>query len=168
MHYTTAAVPWSSVPWLIWYNWRSVYWLICAHCNLSYPLPSVLWQYWLGTRKSIQPVKDWVMRCWRGYLSGARCKWFAYGPADVTATSSSLTSLKSRLVLPFWYQLTQVVLEKRPLNGCLSGCKLSCASACRECHNKVKDIYVVSQSLSVVFGKLCSCVHASMTPRSME
>jgi len=22
------------------------------------------------------------------------------------------------LVLPFWYQLTQVVLEKRPLNGC--------------------------------------------------
>jgi len=22
--------------------------------------------------------------------------------------------------LPFWYQLTQVVLEKRPLNGCSS------------------------------------------------
>jgi len=22
------------------------------------------------------------------------------------------------LVLPFWYRLTQVVLEKRPLNGC--------------------------------------------------
>jgi len=26
------------------------------------------------------------MRCWRGYLSGARCKWFAYGPADATFT----------------------------------------------------------------------------------
>jgi len=26
--------------------------------------------------------------------------------------------VKSRLVLPFWYRLTQVVLEKRPLNGC--------------------------------------------------
>ena len=26
----------------------------------------------------------------------------------------------NRLVLPFWYQLTQVVLEKRPLNGCSS------------------------------------------------
>ena len=25
--------------------------------------------------------------------------------------------MKSRLVLPFWYRLTQVVLEKRPLNG---------------------------------------------------
>jgi len=22
------------------------------------------------------------------------------------------------VVLPFWYRLTQVVLEKRPLNGC--------------------------------------------------
>ena len=36
-------------------------------------------------------------------------------------TSSSLVaSFKSRLVLPFWYQVTQVVLEKRPLNGCSS------------------------------------------------
>jgi len=33
-------------------------------------------------------------------------------------TSSSLAEFKSRLVLPFWYWLTQVILEKRPLNGC--------------------------------------------------
>jgi len=33
-------------------------------------------------------------------------------------TPSSPASFKSRLVLPFWYRLTQVVLEKRPLNGC--------------------------------------------------
>ena len=32
-------------------------------------------------------------------------------------TPSTLASFKSRLVLPFWYQLTQVGLEKRPLNG---------------------------------------------------
>jgi len=31
------------------------------------------------------------MRCWCGYLFGAR---FTYGPADVTATPSSLASLK--------------------------------------------------------------------------
>jgi len=31
-------------------------------------------------------------------------------------TPSSLASFESRLVLPFWYRLTQVVLEKRPLN----------------------------------------------------
>jgi len=30
--------------------------------------------------------KNWVVRYWRGYLSRARCKWFAYGPADATAT----------------------------------------------------------------------------------
>jgi len=33
-------------------------------------------------------------------------------------TPSSLASFKSRLVLPFWYQLTQAHLEKRLLNGC--------------------------------------------------
>jgi len=32
---------------------------------------------------------------------------------------SSLASFKSRLVLPFWYRLTQVVLEKKPLSGCI-------------------------------------------------
>ena len=32
----------------------------------------------------------------------------------------SLAPVKSRLVLPFWYRLTQVVLERRPLNGCSS------------------------------------------------
>jgi len=35
-------------------------------------------------------------------------------------TPSSFASFKSRLVLPFWYRLTQVALEKRPLNGCSS------------------------------------------------
>ena len=33
-------------------------------------------------------------------------------------TLSALASFKSRLVLSFWYWLTQVVLEKRPLNRC--------------------------------------------------
>jgi len=31
-------------------------------------------------------------------------------------------SVKSRLVLPFWYQLTRVVPEKGPLNGCVCVC----------------------------------------------
>jgi len=26
--------------------------------------PSVLWHCWLGNRKDIQPVKDWVLVCW--------------------------------------------------------------------------------------------------------
>jgi len=41
-----------------------------------------------------------------------------YSPADATATQS-LASVKYRLVLPFWYWLTQVVPDKGPLNGCV-------------------------------------------------
>jgi len=42
---------------------------------------------------------------------------FPYGPIKAP---SSLASFKSRVVLPFWFWLTQVVLEKRPLNRCSS------------------------------------------------
>ena len=49
------------------------------------------------------------------YLS---CYPYAYCPAD--ATANPIISFKSRLVLSFWYLLTHVVLEKRPLNGCSS------------------------------------------------
>jgi len=36
--------------------------------------------------------------------------------------SLSLASVKSRLVLPFWYRPTWVVPEKGPLNGCVCVC----------------------------------------------
>ena len=36
--------------------------------------------------------------------------------------SLSLASVKSRLVLPFWYRLTRVVPDKGPLNGCVCVC----------------------------------------------
>jgi len=87
-------------------------------------LPSVLWCCWLGSgRQEGHPAcKNWVVTYWRGYLCGARYKWCAYGPADATATPSSFAPVKSRMVLPFWCQLTQVVLEKKPLNGCVSVC----------------------------------------------
>ena len=71
----------------------------------------MLWLCWLGIRKSIRPIKYWVMRCWRGYLPAVRCRWSAYGSADATATPSSPASLKSRMV-PFWCRFTQAVPEK--------------------------------------------------------
>ena len=43
------------------------------------------------------------------------CIW----PSWCHCHSLSLASVKFRLVLPFWYRLTQVVLEKGPLNGCV-------------------------------------------------
>ena len=42
------------------------------------------------------------------------CIW----PSWCHCHSLSLAPVKSRLVLPFWYRLIQVVPEKRPLNGC--------------------------------------------------
>jgi len=53
-------------------------------------------------------------------LSGGVLAWLsvwcrlACGPADGTATHS-LASVKSRLVLPFWYRLAWVVPDKEPL-----------------------------------------------------
>jgi len=70
-----------------------------------------------GGRMGIRPVKNWVVGCWHGYLCGARCR-FAYGPADATATHC-LASVKSRLVLPFWYRLTWVVLERAVKRVCV-------------------------------------------------
>ena len=67
--------------------------------------PIVLWCCWLGGRKGIRPVKNWVLGCWHSYLSGARCR-LAYGL--------------------FWYRLTWVVPDKGPLNGRVTYvCRLS-------------------------------------------
>ena len=44
------------------------------------------------------------------------CIW----PSWCHCHSLSLAPVKSRLVLPFWYRLTQVVLENRLLNDCSS------------------------------------------------
>ena len=65
----------------------------------------MLWHHWLGIRTSLRSVKNWVMRCWRGYLSGVKCKWFAYGPAlgrpqaDALDACASTIETKPRLEL---------------------------------------------------------------------
>jgi len=67
--------------------------LICTLSILCWiSLCCVLWRCWLGDRKGIRPVKNWVVGCWRGYLPGARCR-LAYGPTDATATHCLLLQL---------------------------------------------------------------------------
>jgi len=51
-----------------------------------------------GRQEQHPACQNWVVRYWRGYLSRARCNWFAYGPADATATASSIAPVKSRMV----------------------------------------------------------------------
>jgi len=49
-------------------------------------LPSVILHCSLGCRKGMRAVNNWVVGCWCGYLSRARCRSCRYGPADATAT----------------------------------------------------------------------------------
>ena len=91
-----------------WYYWP------CSHC-----VPSMLWHCCL---KSIRPVKiEWwgvgVVICLEW---SAGCLHMVQLMPLHPKTPSSLASFKSRLVLPFWYRLTQVVLAKRLLNRCSS------------------------------------------------
>ena len=64
---------------------------------------------WLGGRKGIRPVKK---------LSGGVLAWLSVWSELQTCIwpshchSLPLASVKSRLVLPFWYRLTRVVPEK--------------------------------------------------------
>ena len=39
----------------------------------------------VGHQEEHPACKNWVMECWCGYLSGARCRLFSYDPADATA-----------------------------------------------------------------------------------
>jgi len=52
----------------------------------------------VGRQEGHPACKNWVVRYWRGYLSGAKCKWCAYSPADAIAIPSSLAPVKSRMV----------------------------------------------------------------------
>jgi len=89
------------IDWLI-YNWFTD-WLI--------DLPSVLWRCWLGGRKGIRPVKNWVVGYWRGCLGwGADLHIAQQMPLPLTISCSSKSRLAlTSLVLPFWYLLTWVV-----------------------------------------------------------
>ena len=73
-----------------------------------------------------------------------RCIWSSWCHCH-PKTPSSLASFKSRLVLPFRYRLTQVVLEKRPLNRCSSS---SSYYSCLQDHTHCKVWHQQQQEMS--------------------
>ena len=80
----------------------------------------------VGQQERHRDGKNWVVGCWRGYLSVCNvqtCRW----PSWCHCHSLSLASVKSRLVLPFWYWLTRLVPEKGLLNVC------ACVRVCFKC-----------------------------------
>ena len=89
---------------------------VFCHCQLSDNAFSALtllvgWQEGHPACKKLSGV---VL----AYLSGAMCIW----PSCCHWHSLSLASVKSRLVLLFWYRLTWVVPDRGPLNGCVCVC----------------------------------------------
>jgi len=56
-----------------------------------------------GGKEGHPACKNGVVRRWCGYLSGARCRLFAYGPADATACHRKLHHLLSHLNPGGWF-----------------------------------------------------------------
>ena len=82
-------------------------------------LPSVLWCRWLGSRKSIRPVKNWVVGCWCDCLEwGADLHMSQLMPLPLTVSCFSKIQSGFTFLVPA--QLG--VPEKGPLNGCVSLC----------------------------------------------
>jgi len=97
---------------------KIIHWNTNTLLSLLADLLSVLWRCWLGGRKGIRPVKNLSggVLVWLSVCSEVQtCIWSSWCHCH----SLSLASVKSRLVLPFWYWLTWVVPEKEPLNGCV-------------------------------------------------
>jgi len=68
----------------------------------------------LACKKLSGGVLEWLSVC----SEVQTCIW----PSGFHCHSLSLASVKSRLVLPFWYRLTRVVRDKGPLNGSVRVC----------------------------------------------
>ena len=96
------------------------------HLTSPVLLPSVLWRCWrqkghLARKKTSGGVLAWLC-VWSEMQTCTRPSW-------CHCHSLPLASVKSRLVLPFWYRLTRVVREKGPLNGvCVCDRRYQCAS----------------------------------------
>jgi len=64
---------------------------------VCYSLPSVLLTLLVGHHEEHLACKNWVNRCWCGYLCAERCRLLAYGPVDATAIP------KPHQLLPHFY-----------------------------------------------------------------
>jgi len=71
----------------------------------------------LGGRKGIRPRKK--TECWDVGVLICLERGADLHIAQLMPLPLTVSSVKSRLVLPFWYRLTRVVPEKGPLNGCV-------------------------------------------------
>ena len=112
-------------------------------------LPSVLWRCWLGGRKGIRPVKNWVVGWW-----GAGVVICLERDADLHMAQLMPLPLTVSCFseIQIGYRPTRVVLDKGPLNGCVcvNGQHLSAA----ETFKSSFEIQVCKRSCSRKVGWL--------------
>ena len=87
----------------------SICWAALIDCFICMPLSEIL---------TLWDTEWWVLTWLSVWSEVQTCLW----PSWCHCHSLSLASVKSRLVLPFWYWLTWVVPDKWPLNGCVCVC----------------------------------------------
>jgi len=121
-------------------------------------MPSVLWYYWLGVRKNIRPVK---IKWWgAGVVICLECANDLHMVQLMALPPWRFSSLKSRLVQPFRCQLTQVLLENRLLNGCMSLCMFYMDILCSLLH-LLTEQWDVLHILAEMSSVICSFVGIS-------
>jgi len=110
-------------------------------CALFSALPLLV-----GLQEEHPASKNLVMRCCCGYLSGARCRLFAYGPADATASPNPIISCLIQIQTGFTF-----------LEPAYPGCKV-----------KYTDIAVRSQPATMLQELTCHMGSHSVTCHPAE
>jgi len=80
----------------------------------------------VGQQEGHPACKKTEWGCWCGCLSLSVCSEVQTCIRLSWCQCHSLSLVKSRLVLPFWYRLNWVVTEKGSLNGCVCACVCVC------------------------------------------
>ena len=83
-------------------------------------MPSVLWRCWLGDRKGIRPVKNWVVGCWVVICLewGAYLRMAQLMPLPLTVSCFSKIQIGFTSLVPAHLGSP----GKGPLNGCVCVC----------------------------------------------
>ena len=96
-------------PWEVWLKTLSSSFYLPNNTTF---LPSVLWRCWLGGRKGIRPVKNWLVGCWRGYLSGAfRSRPPKYSSPSGSGAKPQPTNALVHIVQLWWQQFLLILLR---------------------------------------------------------